>query len=183
MFVSSGQFVNLLILVGVGLLSGLIADFLTPMKDCKIYLLRVISIALYFAVCFLAYLFIKNYKNMGSLRLYMPTVFLAAMYFSYIIFHKMLAFFQRKVYNNVVNITKRITRFCKKAVRSGQNACGKVKKINSFVCGNGGSSAVYTAQYNGLPDDFDKNVTKKNRRVRRAKGTTFGRKVGDGRQN
>lgn len=172
MFVSSGQFTNLLILVGGGLLSGLIADFFTPLKDCKIRLFRIASVLLYFAACFFAYLFVKNYKNMGAVRLYMPTVFLASMYFSYIIFHKMLAFFQRKVYNTVVSITKSIARFCKNAVRSGQNACGKVKKVNSFVCGNGGSSAVYTAQYNGLPDDFDKNVTKQNRCVRRTKTRT-----------
>lgn len=174
MFVSSGQFKNLVILFGAGLFTGVVLEVLLPFKRSKIKIVAAVFTVIYFLLSFCVYLAVKNYGKIGDFRLYMPVSFLVGNYLSYRLFYKSLAIIDRKVYNISVNalislkkvvfmlfdlfgITKRRTR----------HARGKVEKVNSFLGRNGGFTSVYTSQYNGLPNDFDKESSSKNRRAKR----------------
>lgn len=188
MFVSSGQFKNLVILFGAGLLSGAVLEVFLPLKRSKNKIVAVIFTVIYFVSSFTLYVAVKNYGKIGDFRLYMPVSFLVGNYLSYRLFYKSLAILDRKVYNiftkalislkkvvftlfDLFGITKRRTRYAR----------GKAEKVNSFLGRNGGFASVYTSKYNGLPNDFDKESSSKNRRAKRTNRVARGGKSTNGR--
>lgn len=179
MFVSKGQFFNLLLLFGSGLFFGVIFDLLTPLKDSKRILLKVFSLIIYFTSCFFCYLTIKITKNVGQNRFYMVIIFLLGMYISYIIFHKTLAIFYSKVYNIFDKCLKAFINTLKKLFARGNYAGRKVKKVNSFVGGDSGSFTIHTTEYYGLSNDSHCKRTQKNRRVKSKDSRTRTRNRGN----
>lgn len=166
MFVSSGQFKNLLILFAFGFASGFFTDAFTFFKDAKKKIASVVGWLFYFSAEFICYFFIKNLFDMGSVRLYMPGSFLCGAYLSHIIFNKTLAIFCRKVYNMLEKRYDVIKSYVKTVTLGKYHAGRKDKKTNRVVGGNGGSTVVYSFEYHGVSDDSHKKYKKANRRVK-----------------
>lgn len=166
MFLSSGQFRNFLILLFFGFATGYISDAFTFFKENKKPVLSAFGYLIYFFVEFICYYFTKSLCKTGNVRLYMPTAFLAGAYLSHIIFNKTLAIFCRKVYNMLEKRYEAVKSRIKSVTLKGKYVGRKDKKTNRVVGGNGGFTAVYSFEYNGLSDDSHKKHEEADRRVK-----------------
>lgn len=175
MFLSSGQFAKFLLLASSGFVAGAVTDFITAFKSFNKSVFRIVGQTAYFVMLFATYLFVKNYADMGDVRLYMPVSFLLGAMLSHIIFYKTLAIFCRKVYNKVEKGCSFIKNSLLTTLRK-RHATRKTEKINRVVGGNGGSSVVYSFEYHGVPDGSDKEHSKTNRRIKYANFRTRRRK-------
>lgn len=149
-FEADFQLKYLILFLATGFLSGEITflfDCISPVVSDSRFLsqffkcLRLIFLAILFAV-------FKNFYNFGNFRFYMPIIFLCGFYIYRKTLAKIIAFFCGMLYNKIINSVKKRTHRRKKS-----NDLRKTKANSRRSNGIGGSSIVYIAGNNDIPDE------------------------------
>lgn len=153
---SSFQFVYFLILTSLGVISGIIYDFIyCVVYFCKFKIVYIIRDILFFIVVLLLYFRVLVKFNMPNFRLYQPVCFLLGFILYIKSFHKAVDFLCKKVYNFIrIKLIKIGEKFKNNDSR---------KKRKAYGCNNGVSGANTSARFynNDIPNG--KHSSKKKR--------------------
>lgn len=163
------QIYHLLYFFAMGFFISLPADFLTFYKGTKKLVLKAMGTAVYGALLFFGYLFIKFFAKIGDFRLYMAAIYLCGSWLERKIFNKTVAFFSLCVYNILRKVYKIFTRLGKgiaDLAKRRRYVRRKNEKVNSCLRRVGGASSYRAAEHYGISDGGNEGNPKQNRPVK-----------------